>query len=49
MELTEEMYSKLSEIDKVICYGDIENIHGIVSFNVKGKDLTKLQDCWTKK
>lgn len=49
MELTEEMYSKLSEIDKVICYGDIENIHGIVSFNVKGKDPNKVARLLDKK
>lgn len=45
--LTKMIYEGLSSIENLIVYGDVENIMGIVSFNVKGinpHDLSKILD-----
>ena len=38
MKLTKYMYNEINSIDNVICYGDPDNIHGILAFNVEGMD-----------
>jgi len=47
IKLTKYMYDEIKEIDNTICYGDPENIHGILSFNIEGMnshDLAKILD-----
>ncbi|MDI6724105.1 MAG: cysteine desulfurase [Methanobacterium sp.] len=47
IELTKYMYERINDIDSTICYGDPENIHGIVAFNIKGMnshDVAKILD-----
>jgi len=47
MKLTKYMYERINEIDNSICYGDPENIHGIVAFNIEGMnshDVAKILD-----
>jgi cysteine desulfurase/selenocysteine lyase len=38
MKMTEELHSTLSAIDGVECYGDPQNIYGILSFNINNMD-----------
>jgi len=45
--LTKKLYSSLAEIDKVILYGNLENITNIVSFNIEDinpYDVSKILD-----
>lgn len=47
LELTQEMYNGLSNIENVTCYGDPQNIYGIVSFNINNMhphDVAKIVD-----
>lgn len=47
VKLTKYMYDEISSIDNTICYGDPENIHGIVAFNIEGMnshDVAKILD-----
>lgn len=47
MKLTKYMYDGINNIDNTICYGDPENIHGIVAFNIEGMnshDVAKILD-----
>lgn len=47
MELTKYMYEGINNIDNTICYGDPENIHGILAFNIEGMnshDVAKILD-----
>lgn len=47
VKLTRYLYDKLTDIDNVICYGDSENIHGIVAFNIENMnahDVAKILD-----
>lgn len=46
-KLTDYMYDKLSSIDNIIFYGNPDNIHGILAFNVEGMnshDVAKIMD-----
>ena len=46
-KLTKYMFDKINSIDNTICYGNPENIHGIVAFNVEGMnshDVAKILD-----
>jgi cysteine desulfurase/selenocysteine lyase len=46
-KLTKELYSELSRIENVTCYGDPQNIYGIVSFNINNMhphDVAKILD-----
>lgn len=47
MKLTKYMYDEISNINNTICYGDSENIHGILAFNIEGMnshDVAKILD-----
>lgn len=47
IKLTKYMHDEIDSIDGVICYGDPQNIHGIVSFNIAGMnshDVAKILD-----
>jgi cysteine desulfurase/selenocysteine lyase len=47
IKLTEELYTALSSINNVKCYGDPQNIYGIVSFNINNMnphDVAKILD-----
>lgn len=47
VKLTKYMYEGINNIDNTICYGDPENIHGIVAFNIDGMnshDVAKILD-----
>ncbi|HEX3014143.1 MAG TPA: cysteine desulfurase, partial [Methanobacterium sp.] len=47
MKLTKYMFNLINDIDNTICYGNPENIHGIVAFNVEGMnshDVAKILD-----
>ncbi|MGF7117481.1 aminotransferase class V-fold PLP-dependent enzyme [Methanobacterium oryzae] len=47
MKLTKYMYEGINNMDNTICYGDPENIHGIVAFNIDGMnshDVAKILD-----
>jgi cysteine desulfurase/selenocysteine lyase len=47
IRLTEELYTALSSINNVKCYGDPQNIYGIVSFNINNMnphDVAKILD-----
>ncbi|SCM58662.1 putative cysteine desulfurase [Methanothermobacter wolfeii] len=47
IKLTEKLYSELSSIDRLECYGDPQNIYGILSFNIDNMDphdVAKLLD-----
>jgi cysteine desulfurase/selenocysteine lyase len=47
LNLTRYMYERINDIDNTICYGDPENIHGIVAFNIEGMnshDVAKILD-----
>jgi cysteine desulfurase/selenocysteine lyase len=47
INLTQELYSSLSTIENVTCYGDPQNIYGIVSFNINNMhphDVAKILD-----
>ncbi|MGC9517718.1 MAG: cysteine desulfurase [Methanomicrobiales archaeon] len=46
-KLTKVMYNEISALDNIICYGDPENIYGIVSFNINdinSHDVAKILD-----
>ena len=46
-KLTKYMFDKINSIDNTICYGNPDNIHGIVAFNVEGMnshDVAKILD-----
>ncbi len=46
-KLTKYMYERINEIDNSICYGDPDNIHGIVAFNIEdmnSHDVAKILD-----
>lgn len=46
-KLTKYMYNEINSIDNTICYGNPENIHGIVAFNIDGinsHDVAKILD-----
>lgn len=47
VKLTKYMYDELSSIDNILLYGNPENIHGIVAFNIDGMnshDVAKILD-----
>ncbi|WP_414469902.1 aminotransferase class V-fold PLP-dependent enzyme [Methanobacterium sp. ACI-7] len=47
VKLTKYMYNQISDIDNTITYGNPENIHGIVAFNIQGMnshDVAKILD-----
>lgn len=47
VKLTKYMYERINEIENSICYGDPDNIHGIVAFNIEGMnshDVAKILD-----
>lgn len=47
MKLTKYMYEGINNTDNTICYGDPENIHGIVAFNIENMnshDVAKILD-----
>jgi len=47
IKLTSELYSTLARIENVNCYGDPQNIYGIVSFNINNMhphDVAKILD-----
>ncbi len=47
INLTKYMYDGINAIDNTICYGNPENIHGIVAFNIDGMnshDVSKILD-----
>ncbi|MGB9936215.1 MAG: aminotransferase class V-fold PLP-dependent enzyme [Methanobacterium sp.] len=47
VKLTKYMYDQINDIDNTICYGNPENIHGIVAFNIEGMnshDIAKILD-----
>ena len=35
IKLTKYMYNEISDVDNIICYGNPDNLHGILAFNVK--------------
>ena len=46
-KLTKYMYNQINSIENIICYGNPDNIHGILAFNVKGMnshDVAKIMD-----
>lgn len=47
IKLTKYMYDEINAVDNIICYGNPDNIHGIVAFNVEGMnshDVAKILD-----
>jgi cysteine desulfurase/selenocysteine lyase len=47
INLTQELYSSLASIENVTCYGNPQNIYGIVSFNINNMhphDVAKILD-----
>ena len=47
VKLTEYMFDGISKVDNIISYGNPENVHGIVAFNVEGMnshDVAKILD-----
>ncbi|MBI5679285.1 MAG: cysteine desulfurase [Methanobacterium sp.] len=47
VKLTKYMYDQICGIDNTICYGDRENVHGIVAFNIENMnshDVAKILD-----
>ncbi|MCK9151109.1 cysteine desulfurase [Methanobacterium alcaliphilum] len=47
LKLTKELYQGLSNVENVTCYGDPQNIYGIVSFNINNihpHDVAKILD-----
>lgn len=47
MKLTKYMYERINDVDNSICYGDPDNTHGIVAFNIEGMnshDMAKILD-----
>jgi cysteine desulfurase/selenocysteine lyase len=47
IKLTKYMYNEINSIDNIICYGNPDNIHGILAFNINGMnshDVAKILD-----
>lgn len=47
VKLTKYLFDQINSIENTVCYGNPENIHGIVAFNVKGMnshDVAKILD-----